>query len=218
VVDSGNQPSAQTVKYEARGDGPLVGSSGAKVTMVEFSDFECPFCQRFYKETYGSLKSKYIDSGKVKLQFRHFPLPFHANAQKAAEAGECASRQGKFAQYHDLMFSKAGTNVGLTLNDLKSYAQTVGLNVNNFNNCLDKGETASVISGDLAEGQKIGVSGTPGFLIFKGDAKDVQVDVALVNQKLQAGQNVIEFPSGATMIIGALPTAQFEQVIEAKLK
>jgi protein-disulfide isomerase len=93
-------------KVNVNFDGTNVeGSSDAKVDIVEFSDFECPFCTRFYKETYEKIKKTYIDTGKVKFSFRHYPLSFHQNAQKAAEASECAASQGKFWEYHNLLFS-----------------------------------------------------------------------------------------------------------------
>jgi len=184
------------IQVTERSDAPAIGSKSAKVTMIEFSDFQCPYCQSFFKETYGQIKSKYIDTGKVRLVFRHFPLPFHQNAEKAAEAAECANKQGKFFEYHDLLFKNAQSDgTGLAASDLKKYADQLGLNSgtlgfgkNKFNQCLDKSETASVVKKDVSDGTAAGVSGTPSFII---------------NGKL---------------VVGAQPYASFEQVIEAALK
>lgn len=89
----------------ANGKLPVLGKDSAKLTIVEFSDFQCPFCESFFTGTYPQLKKNYIDTGKVKLAFRHYPLTgIHPNAQRAHEAAECANEQGKFWEYHDLLF------------------------------------------------------------------------------------------------------------------
>lgn len=192
----GAPDSGAPVTVTDRSDAPVLGNKNAKVTMYEFSDFQCPFCQKFFNETYGQLKTKYLDTGKVKLVFRHYPLSFHQNAQKAAEAGECASRQGKFSQYHDLLFKNGkGDGTGLAIDDLKKYANDLGLNSGNFgfgknkfNTCLDNGEAAEVVKKDMADAGAIGISGTPSFVI------------------------------NGTKIVGAQPFANFEAAIETALK
>ena len=102
----GNEPietkPAET-KTAERKDAPKIGNG--KVEIVEFADFQCFFCQKFFSEAYKEIKSKYIDTGKITLTFRHFPIPSHQNAQKAAEAAECAGKQGKFGAYHDVLFA-----------------------------------------------------------------------------------------------------------------
>lgn len=156
-----------------RKDAAVLGKSDAKVTIVEFSDFQCPFCEKFYTETYGKIKSQYIDTGKVKMIFRHFPLPSHANAQPAAVASECANIQGKFWQYHDLLFKNGKADgTGLAMTDLKKYADSLGLNngtlgfsKNKFNQCLDANDTLSLVQADQSAGQSVGVNGTPTFFI-----------------------------------------------------
>ncbi len=154
------------VEVRERADAPVIGDVNAPVTLIEFSDFQCPFCQRFFQESYPTLKSKYVDTGKVKVVFRHFPLPFHQNAQKAAEAAECASRQGKFTEYHDVLFTKANSDgAGLAIADLKTYAKQLNLDAAKFNQCLDNAEAATTVSGDLADGQAAGVNGTPTFVL-----------------------------------------------------
>lgn len=89
----------------SKGNLPVLGSSDAKITIIEFSDFQCPFCESFFMSTYPELKKNYIDTGKVQFAFRHYPLTsIHPNAQKAHEAAECANEQGKFWEYHDKLF------------------------------------------------------------------------------------------------------------------
>lgn len=94
-----------TPKQIELGDSPVLGDANAKITIVEFSDFECPFCARHFTQTYPEIKSNYIDKGITKLIFKNYPLPFHSSAQKAAEAAECAKEQGKFWEMHDKLFT-----------------------------------------------------------------------------------------------------------------
>lgn len=133
------------------GDGVLV--------ITEYSDFECPFCQRFYNDAYQQIRSEYGD--QVEIVYKHFPLSIHANAQKAAEASECARDQGMFWEYHDRLFEQGG----LTVPELKAHATALGLNQAEFDNCLDSDEKASIVAEDMAEAQSRGASGTPSFWI-----------------------------------------------------
>jgi protein-disulfide isomerase len=143
-------------------DDAVLGDNDAPVTIIEFSDYECPFCTRFYLNTLPQIKSEYIDTGKVKLIYRDFPLNFHANAQKAAEAAECAEEQGKYYEMHDKLFDK-GVDGGVS--SFKQYAKEIGLNIGEFDACLDSGEMANEVQKDFQDGQKAGVRGTPTFFI-----------------------------------------------------
>lgn len=155
-------PTAQPV-VEVSDDGdPAKGDPDAPITIIEFSDFECPFCGRFNSQTLPELQKEYIDTGKARLVFRDFPLSFHANAQKASEAAECANDQGKFWEMHDIIFENQRA---LTNSDLKGYASQLGLDTAKFNNCLDSGEKEAEVKADLAAGSKAGVSGTPTFFV-----------------------------------------------------
>ena len=161
VVD--NPEPAVAVNFEDLLDDDAVkGDEDAPVTIIEWSDFECPFCARFYRDTLPLIEEEYIKTGKVKLVFRDFPLSFHQNAQKAAEAAECAGEQGKFWEMHDLLFEQGveGGTVGF-----KQYAKQLGLNTAKFNECLDSGAMASEVRKDTADGAAAGIQGTPGFLI-----------------------------------------------------
>ena len=143
-------------------DDAFMGEKDAKLTIVEFSDYQCPYCKSFFDDTLPEIKKKYIDTGKVKLVYRDFPLDFHPNAQKAAEAAECAGEQNKYFQMHDKLFEN---QVALDTDDLKKYAKDIGLNTAQFNTCLDTGKMASEVESDYQEGVNYGVSGTPAFFI-----------------------------------------------------
>lgn len=156
-VDNGDGGGVAITK---RNDAATEGKG--KIELVEFSDFQCPFCKRFHNDVYKQIKAKYIDTNKVKFTYRHYPLPSHQNAQKAAEASECANDQGKFFEYHDVLFENSESNgAGLAVSDLKQYAVNLGLNVAKFDKCLDSGAKTEIVKKDLAEGQRLGVKGTP---------------------------------------------------------
>lgn len=135
---------------------PSRGPANAQVTIVEFADFECPFCGGFYP-TLKLVEKNYAD--KVRLVYRQFPLTtIHPNAQKAAEASLCANDQRKFWEFYDALFSDQSR---LDIPSLKQRAQTLGLNTATFNTCLDSGSQAATIQKDRDEAQKIGVNSTP---------------------------------------------------------
>jgi len=155
--DQGNQ------KVNVNDDGdPSIGSKDATVTIVEFSDFQCPFCERFYSQTFLQIKSEYIDTGKVRFVYRDFPLNFHAQAEKTAEAAECANEQGKFWEYHDKIFQNQQS---LSIENLKLWAKQIGLDTTKFDSCLDTGKYQSEVQKDQKDGISLGVSGTPAFFI-----------------------------------------------------
>lgn len=139
----------------------VYGPANAKVTLIEYSDFECPYCSKQY-DTMAQIKAAYPKD--VKIVFRHFPLSFHENAQKAAEASECAADQGKFWEMHDRVFeaNKAG-KMGVDV--WKQAAKDLKLDTAKFDNCLDKGEKTARVAEDQAEGSNAGVSGTPATFI-----------------------------------------------------
>ncbi|MEK6845695.1 MAG: DsbA family protein, partial [Nanoarchaeota archaeon] len=143
-------------------DDPQMGENKAKVTIVEFSDFECPYCAKFHQQTFPQIKKDYIDTGKVRFIYRDFPLPFHNHAQKAAEASECADEQGKYWEYHNLLFENYDS---LSVENLKKFASDLKLDTAKFNTCLDSGKMSSEVSKDSQEGQGYGVSGTPAFFV-----------------------------------------------------
>ena len=148
---------------------PILGKNNAKVTMIEFSDFECPFCKGYFDETLPQIIKDYVDTGKVKLNYRHFPLDFHPAAMPAALASECANEQDKFWEYHDKIFTEqdkiAGKTADVITTQLKTWAQELGLNTAQFNTCLDTSKYQANVDADLNDGRAAGVSGTPTFFI-----------------------------------------------------
>ena len=153
------QARANTVSISLAGKIPR-GDPNAGITIVEYSDFQCPFCERV-EPTLDKILQDY--AGKVKLYYKHFPLTQgHQYAQKAAEASECAADQGKFWEYHDKLFENQGA---LDTNSLKRYATDLGLDAAKFNACLDNGDKTNQVNTELQEGISNGVQGTPAFLI-----------------------------------------------------
>ena len=149
---------APTVNVGADDD-PVLGPQDALVTIIEFSDFQCPYCRRVQP----ALKQLLQDyQGAVKLVFRDFPLHnIHPQAQKAAEAAQCAAEQQRFWPYHDKLF----TTEDLQPEHLKQYAQELGLNVSQFNTCLDSSKYAQEVERDLQDGLNAGVNATPSFFV-----------------------------------------------------
>lgn len=185
----GEQLPPQTGRVDVKiGDSPVKGKKDAPVTLVEFSDYQCPFCGRHYQQTYPQILKEYIDSGKVKLVFKDFPLGFHENAQKSAEAARCVREQKGDEGYfkmHDKMFEN---QQNLVVDNLKKFAREIGADGAKFDSCLDSGKFAKAVQEDMAYGSSIGVQGTPAFF---------------VNGKL---------------ISGAVPYAQFKSVFDAELQ
>lgn len=160
---------------------PVRGKADAPITIVEFSDFQCPFC-RSVVATLKQLAARYPD--KVRLVFRDFPIPsLHPDAPLAHEAARCAGEQGQFWPYHDLLFER--TNVNATA--LKGYAADLKLDDKKFAECLDSGRARAAVSADVAEGTRLGVSGTPTFFI------------------------------NGTPLVGNVPLADFQRAIEREL-
>ncbi len=175
-------------------DDPVLGSQDAPVTLIEFTDYQCPFCGRHYTNTYGQLKKDYIDTGKVKYVVRDFPLGFHPHAQKTAEATECADDQGKFWEMHDKIFETQATwsNATDIIPTLKQYAADLKLNTGTFNTCLDSGAYKDEVAKDMADGSAAGIDGTPGFWVLGPGGKSEQIS-------------------------GAVPFADFQKAIDSML-
>ena len=150
-------------------DDAFIGNERAKVTIVEFSDFQCPFCRTFWSGAYQQIKKEYVDTGKARFVYRDFPLSFHPAAMPAAQASQCAKDQGKFWEMHEKMFSEQeklgqGT-IQFGVSDIKKWASQIGLDTNKFNQCLDSEKYKLEVEKDMADGSAYGVSGTPTLFI-----------------------------------------------------
>jgi len=146
-------------RVQVAADGPARGPKDAPVTIVEFSDFECPYCGAAH-DTVEQVMNTY--AGKVRLVYRQFPLSFHPHAAKAAEASLCAADQGKFWEFHDVLFKNQKK---LEPADLKAHASEVGMDAQKFSQCLDSGEKKKAVDADQQAGLAAGVGGTPAFFI-----------------------------------------------------
>ena len=174
-------------------DGHVLGNANAPLVMIEFTDYQCPYCRGFAVNTFPALKAKYIDTGKLQFVSRDFPLDFHPNALLAAHAARCAGDQGKYWEIRPVLFANGAT---LQQSGLLSYARDLSLNTATFQQCLEKETHAASIKVDLSDAQGAGIEGTPTFVLGRRS------------------------PSGAIeglRIVGAQPTASFEARIEELL-
>lgn len=172
----------EPVRIQVAATGPAKGPANAPVTIVEFSDFQCPFCSRLIPSL-KAVEEKYGD--KVRVVFRQYPLPFHQNAQKAAEASLCANEQGKFWEMHDAMFAN---QQALEVAQLKAKAAELGMNAEQFNQCIDSGKHAAAIQADMQEGSAAGVNGTPAMFIngrFISGAVPVEQITTVIDDELR---------------------------------
>lgn len=182
-------------------DDPVLGDKNAKVTLIDFTDYECPFCKRYYDDTFSQIKKDYIDTGKIKYVVRDLPLSFHQNAHKEAQAAECAREQGgdpAYFKYHDEIFKRTTSNgTGLALDKLSVIASDVGLNGDTLQTCLDEDKYKAEVDKDLADASAVGASGTPTFFIGKSTSDGVIT---------------------GTKIVGAQPVSVFQAELDKQLK
>jgi protein-disulfide isomerase len=172
-------------------DAPTLGRAEAPVTLVEFSDYQCPFCQRFFTTTLSAIKKQYVDTGKVRYVFRDFPLDqLHPLARKAGEAAHCAGEHGKYWEMHDLLFRN---QKALAQPQLAEHARTIGVDEARFDECLSSGRHAARVERGLTDGSAIGVQGTPSFVVGKTKAGGVVEGTPIRGaQPLEAFRRVID--------------------------
>jgi protein-disulfide isomerase len=151
-------------------DTTMLGARDAPVTVVEFTDYQCPFCKRFIQSTFPLLKRDFIDTGKVRWIVRDLPLGFHPNANKAAQAAHCAGEQGKFWEMRDTLFRN---NANLGIEQLPGYAREIGLDGDTFDACLSSDRHQAQIDQDSQEANRIRITGTPSFIIGKATGDTV---------------------------------------------
>ena len=169
----------QAVKISADND-PIIGNPEAPITIIEFSDFQCPFCARFHVQTLPLLLEQYIEKNKVKLVFRDFPIQsIHPNALPASVAAECANEQGKFREMHDMLFEKQNEwnkkETTEAMNLFIQYSAEIQLDQERFDSCLIGAKYVEEIRKDLEDGRNYGVSGTPGFFVGNDDIGYVEL-------------------------------------------
>lgn len=186
--ENGGSGKAEEIEGDFAEDQPFIGEEDAPVTLVEFSDYRCGFCQKFHKETYPLIKEKYIDTGKLKFVYRDYLLGYSGDYE-AALVAECTRDQDgdeAFFKMHDYIFNTIGD--GFNLETYTAYAEELGLDGKELERCVEDEEFKDDIYDDIAAGKSVGVNGTPGFLLNN------------------------------EYISGAQPYAAFEQMIEAELE
>ena len=187
------QPKVQPIRVSIDDD-PVRGNQDAPITIVEFSDFQCPFCARFQIQTLPLIIEQYVETGKVKFVYRDFPIQnSHPNAMPAAAASECAHEQNKYWEYHDALFENQGlwnkVEMSSAVATFKEFATKIDLNQEQFNACLDSGKYIEEINNDLKDGKQYGVTGTPGFFIGNEEIGFIKINGA---QSFEAFKSVID--------------------------
>jgi len=174
-------------------DGQSLGPASAGLTLVEFTDYQCPFCKRFHDRSWPELKSKYVDTGKVRYVVRDLPLEIHSSAMPAAIAARCAGEQGKFWPVHEALFN---AQEALSPDMIKKTVTGFGVALPAYEKCVADPRTRAGITADIAEAESIGVNGTPGFVL--GSKKGAKLS--------------------GVLILGSQPTDVFTSRIDALLK
>jgi protein-disulfide isomerase len=186
-------PQSDKVSYAFTPGANVMGKDDAPLILVEYTDYQCPFCQRFHNDTFAQIKANYIDTGKIKFVSRDFPLSFHENAMRGAMAARCSAEQGKYWDFRHTLIVNASQ---LQADKINTYAQNASLDVTKFKSCMDANKYQDAINKDMQEGQVAGVTGTPAFVLGK-----------LQNGKLEG-----------VRIVGAMPYAQFDAKIQDYMK
>ena len=173
-------------------DDPVLGNPNAKVTIIEFADYQCPYCRQFWRDTLPRIKKAYVDAGNVRLVFRDFPQKLHPEAMVAAIAADCAADQGRYWEFHDKVFREQDRRgrevVRFKVADLKRWGADIGLDSAVFNECIDAERHNDEVSKDYADGAGVGINGTPVFFV------------------------------NGRVLVGAQPFSNFQKVIEEELR
>jgi protein-disulfide isomerase len=169
---------------------PMLGVKTAPITIVEFTDYQCPFCQRFHVTTFSELKKNYIDTGKARFFSRDMPLDFHPNAMRAAQAARCANEQGKYWELRDVMGANPNN---LDMEGIARFAGDLKMDVNALRTCVTSDKYKNAVQADAAEAMKAGANGTPTFVVGKSTPDGVDGE----------------------LVIGALPYAMFDEKLKS---
>jgi protein-disulfide isomerase len=186
-------PADENVSIAFASGGHSIGRADAPLVMVEYTDYQCPFCRQFHIATFDEIKRNYVDTGRVRYVSRDFPLDFHENARRAAIAARCAGEQGKFWELRHVMIVNASQ---LKAENIVGYAKDLNLAMPPFRECFESERHRPAVDRDMAEGQSAGVSGTPSFLLGK-----------VVNGRLQG-----------VRVVGAQPYQAFAGRLDEMLK
>lgn len=167
----------------------MLGSKTAPLTIVEYTDYQCPFCQRFHVTAFAELKKAYVDTGKVRFFSKDLPLDFHPNALRAAQAARCAGEQGKFWEIRDIM----GANPDkLDMGHIMGFASDLKIDTQKFQDCVNSDKYKAQVQADVAEAMRVGANGTPAFVVGKSTGNGVDGE----------------------LVVGAMPFAMFDEKIK----
>jgi len=190
VVPDPQQPERPRARVKLKLDTQnFIGSNDAPLTMVQFTDYQCDFCQRFFLATFPEIKQNYIDKGELKFYTRDLPLDMHPNAFVAAQAAHCAGDQNQFWTMHNRM---SADPTKLDMNNLTSYAKDLKLDAEAFRSCVESGKYKSTVQKQATEATTIGANGTPSFVVGRSTTEGVDGE----------------------LVVGALPYAQFDQTLK----
>jgi protein-disulfide isomerase len=172
---------------------PMLGVKTAPITIVEYTDYQCPFCQRFHVTTFAELKKNYIDTGKARFFSKDMPLDFHPNAMRAAQAARCANEQGKYWQLRDVMGANPNN---LDLDSIARFAGDLKMDADALRACVTSDKYKSIVQNDMVEAMKIGATGTPTFVVGRTTAEGVDGE----------------------LMVGALPYQMFDEKLRTLMK
>jgi protein-disulfide isomerase len=171
----------------------MLGVKTAPITIVEYTDYQCPFCQRFHVTTFAELKKNYIDTGKARFFSKDMPLDFHPNAMRAAQAARCANEQGKYWQLRDVMGANPNN---LDLESILRFAGELKMDADALRACVTSDKYKSIVQNDMVEAMKIGATGTPTFVVGRTTAEGVDGE----------------------LMVGALPYQMFDEKLKTLVK
>jgi protein-disulfide isomerase len=155
---------------------PMLGSNSAPLTIVEYTDYQCPYCQRFHVTGFAELKKAYIDTGKVRFFSKDMPLDFHPNAMRAAMAARCAGEQGKFWELRDTMGANPNS---LDIEHIVGFAANLKMDTGALRACIDGGKYKERVQSDVLEAMKIGANGTPTFIVGRSAGNGVDGELVV---------------------------------------
>ncbi len=196
ILPQKTQNSSQTVSLDAIAGNlsPVLGSENAPITMIEFGDYQCFYCNHFFHNTEPDIVKNYIDTGKVKMYFKDFTI-IGQDSVTAANAAHCAQEQGKFWEYHDALYNNwAGENTGwASTTNLEQFAKQIGLNQDQFDQCMIQARYIQIIRNSVSDANNLGLTGTPDFFIIGPD-------------------------NSVTKVVGAQPYQVFDEIFKSKLQ
>jgi protein-disulfide isomerase len=186
------EPPVQRAKLTLDGL-PMLGVKTAPITIVEYTDYQCPFCQRFHVTTFAELKKNYIDTGKARFFSKDMPLDFHPNAMRAAQAARCANEQGKYWQLRDVMGANPNN---LDMESIARFAGELKMDVDALRACVTSDKYKKIVQNDMVEAMKIGATGTPTFVVGRTTPEGVDGE----------------------LLVGALPYQIFDEKLRTLVK